>query len=43
MPHFTLMIASDGPTLDLAVAVNRTLHRRLAVRNGPRGEVTLSY
>jgi hypothetical protein len=23
MPHFTAMIASDGPTIDLAVAIGR--------------------
>ena len=35
MPHFTVMIGSDGPTIDLAVAVGRAWQRRLATRGTP--------
>ena len=32
MPHFTVMIGSDGPVIDLAVAVGRSWQRRLAAQ-----------
>jgi hypothetical protein len=32
MPHFTVMIGSDGPEVDLVVAVGRAWHRRLAAQ-----------
>jgi hypothetical protein len=32
MPHFTVMIGSDGPTIDLVVAVGRAWRRRLAAQ-----------
>ncbi len=32
MPHFTVMIGSDGPTIDLAVAVARAWQRQLATQ-----------
>jgi len=32
MPHFTVMIGSDGPTIDLAVAVARAWQRQLAIQ-----------
>jgi hypothetical protein len=30
MPHFTVLIGSEGPVIDLVVSVGRTLQRRLA-------------
>jgi hypothetical protein len=35
VPHFTVMIGSDGPTIDLAVAVGRARQRWLATRGIP--------
>ena len=35
MPHFTVMIGSDGPAIDLAVAVGRAWQRRLATQGTP--------
>jgi hypothetical protein len=35
MPHFTAMIASDGPTIDLAVAIGRARQHRLGARGNP--------
>ena len=32
MPHFTVMIGSDGPTIDLAVAGGRAWQRQLATQ-----------
>jgi hypothetical protein len=32
MPHFTVMIGSDGPIIDVAVAVRLAWQRRLAAR-----------
>jgi hypothetical protein len=32
MPHFSVMIGSDGPTIDLVVAVGQAWHRRLAAQ-----------
>jgi hypothetical protein len=32
MPHFTVMIGSDGPAIDVAVAVGLVWQRRLAAR-----------
>jgi hypothetical protein len=32
MPHFTVMIGSDGPTVDLAVAVGRAWQQRLTAQ-----------
>jgi predicted aspartyl protease len=32
MSHFSVMIGSDGPTIDLAVAVGRAWQRRLATQ-----------
>lgn len=32
MPHFTVMIGSDGPTIDVAVSVGLAWRRRLAAR-----------
>jgi hypothetical protein len=31
MPHFTVVIGSEGPVIDLTVAVNRTWQQRLDV------------
>jgi hypothetical protein len=32
MPHFTVILGSDGPTVDLVVAVGRAWQRRLATQ-----------
>ncbi len=35
MPHYTVMIGSDSPTIDLAVAVSRVWQRRRAAQGRP--------
>jgi hypothetical protein len=35
MPHFNIKISSDGPVIDLAVAIGRTWAERLAARAVP--------